>query len=291
MTSAVVFAYHDVGVRCLSAVLDGGVDVPLVITHTDNPAETIWFESVAALAHARGIECIAPSNPNAPEIVERVSALKPDFLFSFYYRHMLGAALLSIPKRGALNMHGSLLPKYRGRAPVNWAILNGETQTGATLHYMREKPDAGPIVDRQPVDILPDETAVEVFRKVTGAAQTALQRSLPKLIAGTATAREQNLAEGSYFGGRRPADGIIDWTQTAKQVHDLVRAVAPPYPGAWTTLDGKVLKIVRTALDSKSAEGRPPGTLYSEDGKPFVAAGDGKRVQLLEMEESSGIMA
>ena len=119
MTRAVVLAYHDVGCRCLGVLLDQGVEVPLVVTHADDPKENLWFGSVAALSRARGIETVTPGDPNAAEFVARVRSLKPDFLFSFYYRSMLGRALLAIPARGAYNMHGSLLPKYRGRAPVS----------------------------------------------------------------------------------------------------------------------------------------------------------------------------
>ena len=123
--TAVVFAYHNVGVRCLSVLLAHGVKIPLVVTHTDNPNETIWFDSVAKLAAEHDIPVITPDDPNTPEIVAQIQALQPDFIFSFYYRNMLKAPLLQIPKRGAFNMHGSLLPKYRGRVPVNWAIIHG----------------------------------------------------------------------------------------------------------------------------------------------------------------------
>src|SRR6266702_2625464 len=239
VTSAVVFAYHDVGCRCLKVLLDQRIEVPLVVTHRDDPGEDIWFGSVAALAHKRAIETITPEDPNAPEIVEKIRALQPDFLFSFYYRLMLSPALLAAPKRGAFNLHGSLLPKYRGRAPVNWAIIHGETETGATLHEMVEKPDAGRIVDQEAVAILPDDLAVDVFGKVTEAAERVLRRSLPKLADGSAVLRAQDLSKGGYFGGRGPEDGRIDWSSSAKRVHDLVRAVAPPYPGAFTEVDRK----------------------------------------------------
>src|SRR5664279_157790 len=125
MSRAVVFAYHNVGARCLEVLLRHHVDVSLVVTHEDNPAETIWFDSVAGVAHAHGIPVITPADPNAPPVVARLRDLAPDFLFSFYYRQMLCPTLLAIPARGALNMHGSLLPKYRGRVPVNWAVLHG----------------------------------------------------------------------------------------------------------------------------------------------------------------------
>src|SRR5512141_2529757 len=132
MTKAVVFAYHNVGVRCLSVLLAHGLKVELVVTHTDNPSETIWFDSVAELAARHDIPVITPDDPNTPETVEQIRALQPDFLFSFYYRNMLKKDILDIPARGAFNMHGSLLPKYRGRVPVNWAIIRGEKETGAT---------------------------------------------------------------------------------------------------------------------------------------------------------------
>ena len=284
MTRAVVFAYHDVGCRCLGVLLDQGLEVPLVVTHSDDPKENLWFGSVAALSRARGIETITPGDPNTAEFVARVRGLKPDFLFSFYYRSMLGLALLAIPARGAYNMHGSLLPKYRGRAPVNWAVLHGETQTGATLHEMVEKPDAGRIVDQEAVPILPDDLAVDVFGKVTGAAERVLARSLPGLVYGSAVLRSQDLSKGSYFGGRRPEDGRIDWSQSAKRIHDLVRAVAPPYPGAFTELEGKRLRVLRTRLLPRNDPVRPSAFLHAEAGRCLAACADGGALEVRELE-------
>src|SRR5689334_17837470 len=162
MTRAVVFAYHNVGVRCLSVPLAHNVDIGLVVTHTDNPTENIWFESVEQLATLQRLPCATPADPNSPEWIERIRALQPDFIFSFYYRHMLKVELLETARIGAYNMHGSLLPKYRGRVPVNWAVLHGETETGATLHEMAAKPDAGAIIAQTSVPILQDDTAYEV---------------------------------------------------------------------------------------------------------------------------------
>ena len=283
MTSAVVFAYHDVGCRCLRVLLDERIEVPLVVTHRDRPDERIWFESVTELARARAIEAFAPDDPNAPEIVERIRELRPDFIFSFYYRLMLGAPLLSIPRRGAFNVHGSLLPKYRGRVPVNWAIIHGETETGATLHEMVEKPDAGRIVDQEAVAILPDELAVDVFAKVAGAAERVLRRSLPKLVDGSAVLRAQDLSRGGYFGGRRPEDGRIDWSAPAKRVHDLVRAVAPPYPGAFTEVEGAQLRLLRTRRAQKSRAGAG-AFLYADGGRCYAACADGEVLELLDLE-------
>jgi len=253
MTRAVVFAYHNVGVRCLKVLLAHDIDVALVVTHTDSADETIWFDSVGRTAARYDLPVVTPADPNAPALVERVASFAPDFIFSFYYRLLLGKPLLSLASRGALNMHGSLLPKYRGRAPVNWAILHGERETGATLHYMTEKPDNGDIVAQTAVPILPDDDAREVFDKVTVAAELTLDSALPALLAGNAPRLSQDASRASYYGGRRPADGIIDWSRDARAIHNLVRAVAPPYPGAMTYVSGHPARILRTRVIDASS--------------------------------------
>jgi methionyl-tRNA formyltransferase len=284
---AVVFAYHDVGVRCLKALISAGIDVPLVVTVQDDPNEMQWYASVAATAADYGLNVAAPAEANTPELAARVSALQPDFLFSFYYRSMLGAALLRAARRGALNMHGSLLPKFRGRAPVNWAILKGARETGATLHYMVERADAGDIVDQQSVPILQDDDAREVSAKVTVAAESVLVRSLPGLIAGTAPRKPQPSEPGKYFGRRRPEDGRIDWTRPALAIHNLVRAVAPPFPGAFGQVAGERWEIHRTRIVARSAAGQGP-RLFGADGECYAACGDGGVLQLLSAADSRG---
>ena len=275
--SAVVFAYHNVGVRCLKVLLAGGVDVRLVVTHQDNPAETIWFESVAALCRAEGIAHVTPADANAAGLLAQVAAARPDFLFSFYYRHMLPAALLALAP--AYNMHGSLLPQFRGRAPVNWAVLHGAGATGATLHEMTVKPDAGAIVAQSAVPILPDDTAFEVFGKVTVAAEQALWTVLPALLAGTAPRLPNELARGGYFGGRTPEDGRIDWRRPAQAVYNLHRAVAPPYPGAFTELNGVRYIIEQARLSPLPAGSLPPG-LAVVDNRVFGVCGDGRMLAI-----------
>ncbi|HTD10807.1 MAG TPA: formyltransferase [Steroidobacteraceae bacterium] len=284
---AVVFAYHDVGVRCLKALVSAGVDVPLVVTVADDPNETQWYASVAATAADYGLNVTAPAEANTPELVARVGALQPDFLFSFYYRSMLGAPLLRTARRGALNMHGSLLPKFRGRAPVNWAILKGACETGATLHYMVERADAGDIVDQQSVPILQDDDAREVFAKVTVAAESVLARSLPGLIAGTAPRKPQRAEPGQYFGRRRPEDGRIDWTRPALAIHNLVRAVAPPFPGAFAQVAGERWEIHRTRIAARRAAAPGP-QLFGADGECYAACGDGGVLRLLSAADSRG---
>ncbi|HZF72434.1 MAG TPA: formyltransferase [Gemmatimonadaceae bacterium] len=289
MTRAVVFAYHNVGVRCLKVLLAHGVDVSLVVTHADDPRETQWFDSVAATTADYGIATIAPDDPNAPDVRAQVAARAPDFLFSFYYRRMLAAPLLALPARGALNMHGSLLPKFRGRAPVNWAVLAGERETGATLHYMTTKPDSGDIVGQTAVPILPDDTAREVFDKVTVAAEMTLDRALPGLIDGTAPRQPQDVAQGSYFGGRRPEDGVIDWTREVNTIHNLVRAVAPPYPGAFTAIGGVGARILRTRVVESASPPTLAPTLAVHDGKFHAHCGGGGTLHVLSLEIAGAI--
>ena len=284
MPRAVVFAYSEVGVRCVRELLAQGVEIPLLFTHADDPGENRWFGSVQQLAEAHGVRVETPDDPNTPEWIAAGTAANPDFVFSFYYRHMLGKAWLDVPRLGALNMHGSLLPKYRGRAPVHWAILNGETATGASLHYMVEKPDAGALVDQQSVPILENDTALEVSVKVAAAAEQVLRRSLPALAAGSAQARPLDLGAGSYFGRRRPEDGRIDWRRAARTVHDLVRAVAPPFPGAFTEVNGCRLAILETRVDALPAKHSSAAPcLYAEGGEWFADCIDGRRLRILRL--------
>jgi len=284
VTRAVVFAYSEVGVRCLRELLAQEVQIPLVLTHRDDPGEGRWFGSVRELAQAQGLEVATPEDPNTLEWIAAGRRARPDFVFSFYYRHMLSPAWLDMPKRGALNMHGSLLPKYRGRAPVHWAIIRGETATGASLHYMLEKPDAGALVDQQSVPILENDTALAVSLKVADAAQQVLARSLPKLIAGSAAARALDLAQGSYFGRRRPEDGRIDWQAGSRVIHDLVRAVAPPFPGAFTEVNGLRLEVESTLIDPQPTRHpqRAP-CLYAEGGDWYADCTDGRRLKILQL--------
>jgi methionyl-tRNA formyltransferase len=283
MTDAVVFAYHDVGARCIETLLSHGVKVRLVVTHEDDPRENIWFASVAALAGLHAIPTVTPTHPNTAELKQRIAALQPDFLFSFYYRQMLGQPLLDIPRLGALNMHGSLLPKYRGRAPVNWAVINGERETGATLHYMTARPDAGDIVDSQAVPIFADDAAVDVYRKVTAAAQAVLGRSLQRLIDGTALRIAQNNAQATYFGGRKPEDGRIDWSMRAADVHNLVRGVAPPYPGAFTSFADSAVRVLKTLHESAAGPYGQP-TLFFDGGRCYAQCGDAALLRIAKID-------
>jgi methionyl-tRNA formyltransferase len=284
VTTAIVFAYSEVGVRGVRELIASGIDIPLLFTHADDPKENQWFGSVRQLAQENGLNVVMPDSPNTAQWITQGGRLKPDFIFSFYYRYMLDQAWLTLPRLGALNMHGSLLPKYRGRAPVHWAIIRGETMTGASLHYMVEKPDAGALVDQEAVPIGENDTALQVSIKVADAAQTLLRRSLPRLLAGTAASQPLDLKQGSYFGRRTPEDGRIDWRQGARAIHDLVRAVAPPFPGAFTEVNGYRLGLLETRMDTQPVQypAQLP-CLYHSDGAWYADCVDGGRLKILQL--------
>ncbi|MCP1107908.1 bifunctional UDP-4-amino-4-deoxy-L-arabinose formyltransferase/UDP-glucuronic acid oxidase ArnA [Serratia nevei] len=270
---AIVFAYHDIGCAGLKALTEAGYDVQAVFTHTDDPGENNFFSSVARLGAELDLPVYAPEDVNHPLWVDRIRDLQPDVIFSFYYRHMLSDEILSLAPQGGFNLHGSLLPHYRGRAPVNWALVNGETETGATLHKMVKRPDAGDIVGQQKVTIADSDTALTLHKKVLEAAQAVLKEQLPKLKNGTATFTKQDESQASYFGRRTAADGEILWHKSAKAINNLVRAVTEPYPGAFSYLGQRKLIVWRSrVLDTQ--HDKQPGTVLSTS--PLViACGEG----------------
>ncbi|MEO6325723.1 MAG: formyltransferase [Thermoanaerobaculia bacterium] len=284
----VVAGYSDVGYRCTRWLVDSGADVRLIVTHPDHLGEERWWESMADLGRERGIPVLLAEDLNALDDAQRIRAAAPDFLFSFYFRKLIPGGVLAIPKRGALNMHGSLLPAFRGRSPINWAILKGATTTGASLHYMVDKPDAGDLVDQEAVPIGADDQVLAVARRVGDAAVSVLERSWPKLIAGTAPRVRLDLSHGSYFGGRRPEDGHIEWTNPAKEVHDLVRAVARPWPGAFTDVFGPKVTIWRTSLSPYGGHDIFPGHVELTERSVIVYCGDDRPVEILSAQPEGG---
>lgn len=277
---AVVLGYHTMGCLGFDALRRHGFEVPAVFTHRDDPHEEIWWDSLAERAERAGSAVHYPEKGEVgtPGFAAAVAAYRPDFLFSFYFRFMLPEAVLAVAPCGALNLHGSLLPRYRGRAPVNWVLVEGERETGVTLHYMVAKPDAGAIVDQERVEIAFEDTALTLYRKLEPAAVRLLDRALPRLAAGTAEARPMDLAAGCYRGGRKPADGRIDWSLPARRIYDLVRAVTHPYPGAFTEAGAERL-LVWWALPVPAREGDPPaapGTIVELNSRELlVATGNG----------------
>lgn len=270
------FGYSEVGHAGLALLLERNTDVIAVITHEDNPNEKIWFQTPAVLARERGIPVHTPASVNTPEWIARIAAWRPDLILSVYYRHMISSKILALAPLGAFNLHGSLLPKYRGRAPINWAVLHGEPRIGMTLHRMVKQADAGAIVDQEGVAIGPRDTAEQAFRKVLPCARAVLGRSLDALLAGRARETPQDDSQATYFGGRTPEDGRIDWRQSSRQIFNLIRAVTDPYPGAFTELGPARLMVWWAETDTPATHGRrgQPGEILSLDPL-VVGSGDG----------------
>ena len=280
----IVLAYHNIGCAGIKALLNQGFNIQAVFTHIDDPNENIWFESVAELAAANNIPVYAPEDINHPLWVERIREMSPDILFSFYYRNMVGKDILGLPPAGCLNLHGSLLPRYRGRCPVNWVLIHGEKESGVTLHYMTPKPDAGDIVGQKRVRIDDYDTALSLYKKLTAATEELLDEQLPKILENKADRVPQDHPSASYFGGRRPEDGEIDWRQDAEDIRNLVRAVTRPYPGAFSYLGNRKCVFWEvSALATSSSE--TPGTVISTDPLT-IACGVGAVVVLFGQSEN-----
>ena len=266
----VVFAYSEVGSVCLKQLVKQGANIAAVFTHEDDPNEEIWFQSVKQAAQEAGIPVRTPKKLDEAEL-EYFRSLKPELVLSMYYRAIIPDEVLEVPRLGAYNIHGALLPKYRGRACVNWAVLNGEMKTGSTLHVMTSFADRGDIVDQEEVSIEFEDTAHDVFLKVVEASRRIIERRLPELEAGTAPRREQDESQATKFGRRRPEDGVIDWSKSAAEIYNLVRAVTHPFPGAFTEFEGKKMFVWKARPVEGSAV---PKEIVSKS--PFlVGTGDG----------------
>ncbi len=266
------FGYSEIGHDCLNLLLERGDDVVALITHADDPRERIWFKTPATVARARGVPVFTPDSVNTPEWFERITALRPDLILSAYYRHLISPRILELARLGAFNLHGSLLPKFRGRAPINWAIVHGATETGITLHRMVKRADAGASVDQARVAIGPRDNAEQVFRNVLPLARAVLARQIDALLAGTPPETPQDESQATYFGGRTPEHGRIDWSRPSATIFNLIRAVTKPYPGAFTDIGPARLMIWWAEPDSAATRGRVgrPGEILSL--APFVVA-------------------
>lgn len=274
-----VFAYSQVGAVCLEQLLSDGANVVCVYTHDDDPTEEIWFRSVKEIAKQNGIETRV-AKPSLPVELEHIKGLAPELVLSFYYRALIPKSVLEIPRLGAFNIHGALLPRYRGRACVNWAVLNGETETGATLHVMTEAADKGDIADSEAVSIEFTDTGHDVFLKVTEAARKIIARTLSALENASVKLTPQDESKASYFGRRRPEDGEIDWNKSAVEIYNLIRAVTHPFPGAFTEFDGHKCMIWKAEVLDGAAK---PKEIVS--CSPLVVGTGNGLLRILDMEK------
>ena len=233
MATAVVCAYSPVGRAALEGLLEAGTKVLALFTYPQNPDET-WFEAPAALAAQHGIPVFMEPAFNADEVHARIRAWSPDLLYSFYFREMIQARFLELPRLGAYNLHGSLLPKYRGRAPINWVLVKGERETGVTLHAMTPKPDDGAIIGQTSIPIAWDDTALSLTLRSAEAGRALVRDLAPRLADGSAPRIDQKgLGPSTYFGGRKPEDSRLDFAMSTEEAFNQIRAVADPWPNAF----------------------------------------------------------
>ena len=283
-----IFAYHTFGARALEALLARGEPVVAVVTHPDDRGEGDWFESVAAVARLHCLPVFSPPSPNLSAIVETLRALAPDVILSVWYRRLLGAELLALPRVAALNLHGSLLPAYRGRAPINWVLVNGERRTGVTLHHMTAEADAGDIVAQRAIDIEPDETALTLYQQVVKVGVDLLLEAYPNVLAGTAPRIPQDGARASVFPRRRPEDGRVEWTWPAARVANMIRAVAHPYPGAFVGDGPHRLFLWGGTVLPGERSGAAPGTLLEILPSRGITVATGEGALLLRRVQRAG---
>jgi methionyl-tRNA formyltransferase len=273
VTGRVIFvgAVHE-AVPALGALLESEAEVVEVVTlPEERSAGTSGFVDLEPLARAHGIPLRRCANINSAESVQRVRQLRPDLMVVTGWTRLLSAELLSVPPRGVIGFHASLLPRYRGRAPVNWAILRGESVTGNTMMYLDAGTDTGDIADQQTVPITPEDTCATVYARVGEAGAEMLRRHLPGLLDGTAPRRPQGPGDGPPLPKRTPEMGITDWNRPARSVHDWVRALTTPYPGAFTFIAGRKLMLWASVVDG-ACPGRAAGEVLGCDEEGIVVA-------------------
>jgi len=286
MMKAVVFAYHDIGCTGIRELHAAGFEIEAIFTHADNAAENQFFGSVARTAAELGVSVYAPEDVNHPLWVERIKAMAPQVIFSFHYRQMLSEEILNIAEQGAFNLHASLLPAYRGRAPLNWVLVNGEEETGVTLHRMVKRADAGAIIAQQRVVIAPQDNALTLHRKLCLNSAELLSSSLPAILKGNITQTEQDESKATYVGRRTPEDGRIDWNQSAERIHNLVRAVTEPWPGAFGFVGTGKFIVWQSAVHQNQPAAKP-GTILSVNPL-IVACGEGA-LEIITGQSESGV--
>lgn len=282
----IVFAYHDMGCAGIEALLKAGFDICAIFTHPDRASENHFFGSVARLAAEQGIPVFAPDDVNHALWVERIQKMAPDMIFSFYYRALLSEKILATARLGAYNLHGSLLPTYRGRAPLNWVLVNGESETGVTLHRMVARADAGDILAQERIAIADDDDAMSLHQKLVAGAKTLLASCLPTMKQGLIDGVKQDESRASVMPGRTPEDGRIEWSLPAKSIANLVRAVTDPWPGAFGYV-GTTKFIVWKAKAHDIVHTAKPGTALSINPL-IIACGEGA-LEVLTGQSEQGV--
>jgi methionyl-tRNA formyltransferase len=259
-------AVHE-ALPALHALQRPDVEVAAVVTPPSARARALsGYVDLEPVAVENRIPVVRTPDANDPRTVDLLARLAPDLIVAVGWTRLLGDALLAIPRRGCVGFHASLLPRHRGRAPVNWAILRGETLTGNTMMFLAPGADEGDIVDQRPVPIGAEDTCATVYARVAEAGAQMLTAHLPGLLTGTAPRRRQQHDTADLLPRRTPEMGITDWNRPANEIHDWIRALTSPYPGAFSTLAGRTVRFWRSLPPTSAEPLASPGTVVGVEG-------------------------
>jgi methionyl-tRNA formyltransferase len=277
----------DFAVPCLSALLEIA-DVQLVVTQPDKPQGrglTLVPPPVKAYAESRGLRVIQPPKARDGVLLRELAALELDLALVVAYGKILPEDVLRAPRLGCVNVHGSLLPRWRGAAPIQWAIVSGDAQTGVCLMQMDAGMDTGPELARRTIDIGENETGGELFERLSAISGQLVREELPRFVRGELTPRPQPTEGITHARMIEKSDGVLDFSQAAQAVHDRARGFYP-WPGAFTSLSGKRIKVHRTRLVARSGKlGEPGQVLAAAADGIVVACGEGAiRLEELQLD-------
>ncbi len=272
----VFFGFGDIGYKCLKYMLENDYNIVAVFTHDRDAHEKAWFTSPEKIATDWGVDVFKPECLNTQKWIRKIKYIKPDLILSLYYRAHIPEEIFTQAKLGAFNLHGSYLPTYRGRAPLNWAIINGESFTGVSLHVLEKDFDTGDIVDRRKVAFTKEDYVADIQPKVSQTAVNMFTENLPKLLSGNVEKIPQTeLGEApTYFGKRTPEDGRIDFSKTAEEIRNLVRAVSRPFGGAFFDIGDKRYIIWRADIDKTTAPETAGKVIFENQQKLIFSAKD-----------------
>jgi methionyl-tRNA formyltransferase len=257
-------------VEPLRALAAAGHDIAGVVTRTDKPAgrgRTVTAPPVKVAAQELGLAIFQPKRVRDPEFIRILRTLAPEAIIVAAYGQILPKEVLTLPKFGCVNIHASLLPAYRGAAPINWAIIRGEQETGITVMLMDEGMDTGAILMQESIPIGPDDTAGALKEKLALLGAKIIITALPLLESGKLTPVPQDGTKATMAPLLKKGDGLIDWRLSAREIHNRVRGLSP-WPGAYSSLDKNLVKIIATGVLDGTGE---PGSLYERDKNALVA--------------------
>lgn len=277
----------DRGVRCLDALCEAGHDVAAVVTTAGSDPDAFWSGSVNEAAATREIPVYEPDDINDPEVVSELDGYDVELTVMSGYNQILGEGVLGVPSHGTINLHAGELPTYRGGSPMNWAIINGEQEGVATIHYATKQVDAGDVIVEHPYPIHDDDTIADVRDRTLELFPEMLLEAIDDIESGTVEPRSVDISEGTYWGSRKPQDGRIRFSEmTARNVYDFVRALTHPYPGAFTTRDGERLYVWEASLLERTVRHTPGRVMMRQGDGRVVAAKD--RGLVLETVQPAG---